>query len=246
MANWYPDNKDELDKTVNQLLGLKTPSSWAGGRERNELKKEIHGLIVPHAGYQYSGKIAGKAFSLLKNKKIKRIVILSPSHYTAFLGVKTIEKIQTPLGEVDITKNSYSKLKYEHSVDNQIPFLQKLGIKEILPLVIGEITESEAEDISKELIKHLDKETILIFSTDLSHFFPYETAVKKDKETIKIIENLDINNWNKIDACGIFPLLILMNLCKIKSYKPKLIEYKNSGDITGDKSSVVGYSSFWF
>ena len=75
---------------------------------------------------------------------------------------------------------------------------------------------------------------------------PYELAIKKDKQTIKIIEKLDFKNSEKIDACGKNPLLILMHLCKIKKYKPKLIEYKNSGDITKDKKSVVGYASFYF
>lgn len=228
---WYPKNKDELNKVLNNYL---KPVS----------KKEfnnIHGIIVPHAGYEFSGAIAGKAFSLLP--KSEKAIILAPSHYTAFNGIASLNSIETPLGKIKITKNSYKKLDYEHAIDNQIPFLQKLGYKEVLPLIVGQINEQEAKKIAEKLSK---EQGIFIISTDLSHFLTYEEATKVDKQTIKIIENLDIDKSNQIDACGYFPLLILINLCKIKNWKPKLIEYKNSGDITGDKSQVVGYASFYF
>lgn len=230
---WYPSDKNELNKILNYLLSKKPETS-----------QEIHGLIIPHAGYAYSGEIAGKAFSLLKNKKINKALIFGPSHYKSFKKISSVEKIETPLGKAKITSNNFPKISYEHSVENQIPFLQKLNPNiEILPFVVGKITKKEALKISKQFA---DEQTIFIFSTDLSHFLTYEQAVKTDKQSIKIIENLEIENWGKIDACGIFPLLIAMNLCKIKNWKPKLIEYKNSGDITGDKNFVVGYVSFIF
>lgn len=228
---WYPQNKKELDKILEEFL-------------ISELKvKEIHGLIVPHAGYSFSGKIAGKAFSLIK-KKIDKAVILGPSHYVGFHGIKSVGEIETPFGKVKVIKNDFPELNNEHSVENQIPFLQKLNSQaEILPLVVGEISESEAKEIAEKIT---DMNAVYIFSTDLSHFLPYEQAIKKDKKTIEIIEKLDLSKWNEIDACGIFPLLIMMNLCKLKNWKPHLVEYKNSGDVTGDKTQVVGYASFWF
>lgn len=227
--DWYPQDKKELNKLLDELL-------------QGQAKK-VHGLVVPHAGYEFSGKIAGKAFAMLKNSKINKAIILGPSHYVGFTGIRAVKSIKTPLGKIKITENNFETLDYEHSIDNQIPFLQKLGFKEILPLVIGEINKEQAKDIAKQISKI---NAVYIFSTDLSHFLPYDTAVKKDKETIKIIESLDFKNQNKIDACGKNPLMILMELCKLKNYKPKLIEYKNSGDIIGDKSGVVGYSSFYF
>ncbi|MBU0894196.1 MAG: AmmeMemoRadiSam system protein B [Nanoarchaeota archaeon] len=228
---WYPQNKEELEKVVN--LFLKKP----------KLKTDkIHGIIVPHAGYEFSGAIVGKAFALLpKNQKA---IVLGPNHYVGFRGIRSLEKIETPLGKVKISENNYPKLDYEHSIDNQIPFLQKLGFKEILPLVIGQINQEEAKKIAKQLSK--EKKVVFIFSTDLSHFLDYELAVKIDKQTINIIENLDSKNIEKIDACGRSTLFIAIELCKLKKYKPTLIEYKNSGNITGDKTSVVGYSSFYF
>jgi len=227
---WYPQNKNELEKVLKNFI--KKPNIKISG---------VHGIIVPHAGYEFSGEIAGKGFSLLPKKE--KAILISPSHYVAFAGLRSLEEIKTPLGEMKITPNNYEKLKYEHAIDNQIPFLQMLGYKEVLPLVAGNITNNDAENIAEELAKISSP---IIISTDLSHFFPYPKAVKIDRETIKIIENLDLQTFEEIDACGIFPLMIVMNLCKIKKWKPHLIEYKNSGDVTGDKSSVVGYASFWF
>jgi hypothetical protein len=142
-------------------------------------------------------------------------------------------------------KNDFEKLEYEHSVDNQIPFLQKLNPKiEILPLVIGDLSEKAAQDLANNLAKI--KDAIFIISTDLSHFLDYKQAIKKDKETISIIQNLDLKNADKLDACGQFPLMVLMHLCKLKGWKPQLIEYKNSGDFIREKESVVGYAGMWF
>ena len=204
----------------------------------------MNGLVVPHAGYAYSGKVAGQAYSLLKNQKINKIIIFGPSHYEHFKGIASLENIETPLGKVNISKNFFQKLKYEHSVMNQIPFLQKLfHHAEVLPIVVGEITEKESKQIAEQFSK---ENALFVFSTDLSHFLSYDNATKKDKKTIEIIEKLNLKRLKEIDACGIFPLMILMNLCRIKNWKPELIEYKNSGDITGDKSSVVGYASLKF
>lgn len=232
MNYWYPEDKDELNKILNSYL-------------KHNPKQDLHGLVVPHAGYNYSGRVAGKAFSLIpKNKKA---IVIGPSHYEAFQGIKTLheDRLTTPLGKLKLTKNNFNVLNVpEHSITNQFPFLQKLEYKEALPLVVGNITNEQAKQIAKELSKQTDY--IFVFSTDLSHFLTYEQAVKTDKKSIEIIEQLDLNKTQEIDACGKYPLLILMNLCKLKSWKPKLIEYKNSGDITGDKSQVVGYSSFWF
>jgi MEMO1 family protein len=234
MNEWYPHNREELNSLLDELLKSKT-----------KINSPVHGLVVPHAGYSFSGKIAGNAFSLLKNIKTKRAIVLSPSHYSAFRGVSSLQKIKTPLGEMKITGNRFPELAYEHAIDNEIPFLQKLGFNEVLPLVIGEINEKQAREIAEQIAKQ-EEDVIYIVSTDLSHFLSYNYAVKADRKTIRIIENTEIPNWKEADACGIYPLLVLMNLCRIKNWKPKLIEYKNSGDITGDKRSVVGYSSFYF
>jgi AmmeMemoRadiSam system protein B len=228
---WYPQNPKELNNLLNKYL-------------KNN-PKNIHGILVPHAGYIYSGDIAGKAFSLLKPKSV---TILSPSHYISLRGIATHYKNSwsTPLGEIKTTnplKLKQIDISREHAIDNQIPFLQKLNAKEIFPILFGEITLEEAKKIAYQL---KDLETLFVISSDLSHFQPYDEAVKTDKSSLKIIESLDLSKAIEIDACGIFPILVMMQLCKLKGWKPSLIEYKNSGDITGDKSSVVGYASLYF
>ncbi|MBD3247192.1 AmmeMemoRadiSam system protein B [Candidatus Pacearchaeota archaeon] len=236
---WFPQDKEELNNVLEKFLKEKSKASISN----------THGLIVPHAGYEFSGKIAGKAFSLLKNSKKKKAIIIGPSHYMGFTGVKVLENIETPLGKIKLIPSNFNAIAFEnipheHSVKNQVPFLQKLGFEEILPLVVGDVGNEEAKKIANYISEI--KNAVYIFSTDLSHFNNYNKAVKKDRNSIKIIKDLDLQNWEKIDACGSSALLVLMHLCKLKNWKPKLIEYKNSGDVTEDKSSVVGYASFYF
>jgi len=231
MANqWYPQDKEKLTELIDSLMNVPVK------------KQKINGLIVPHAGYEFSGKIAGKAFALLKNSKKTKAIVIGPSHYIGFEGVRALKEIETPLGKINIINNNFKTLDYEHSIDNQIPFLQRLGFKEILPLVTGEISQEKAKEIAKELVKI--KDAVFIFSTDLSHFMKYNSAIETDRKTIRAIEECE--KCEDVDACGKSALIIMMALCKLKNYKPILIEYKNSGDITDDKSSVVGYSSFYF
>lgn len=239
MTMWYPENKKELESFIEGSFKQKI--------DLDKKPKNIHGLIVPHAGYEYSGKIAGKAFALLGNKKINKAIIIGPSHYIPTNKALTTNKkeLLTPLGPIKTFNLDFetSDIDEEHSINNQIPFLQKSGIKEVLPLMIGSITNEQAKEIAENISKI---NAVYIFSTDLSHFLKYEDAVKKDKKTIDIIKDQDKEDFGKIDACGIFPLMILFYLCDILKIRPRLIEYKNSGDMTGDKSSVVGYASFFF
>jgi MEMO1 family protein len=237
---WYPEDKQELDNFIEESFRQKID-------EETSLKK-IHGLIVPHAGYEYSGTIAGKVFSLLKNKNFERAVILGPSHNVYLSGACTsnLGEWYTPLGKINLFNRNFpvGNIDKEHSIKNQIPFLQKLNFKEIMPLMIGKITNEQSLEIAKNISKI--ENCAFIFSTDLSHFYPYDKAVISDKRTIDIIQNMDIENFKFVNACGYFPLLILMHLCKILKTKPHLIEYKNSGDIIGNKGAVVGYASFVF
>ena len=231
---WFPQEKEKLNDTLKKFMSqeVEKPSSM------------IHGLIVPHAGYVFSGKIAGKAFALLKNKKIEKAIVIGPSHYMGFEGIRVLNSVETPLGKPKIPENSFEKLEYEHSVHNQIPFLQKLNPNiEVLPLVVGELSNEKAKNFAEKISKI---NGLYVFSTDLSHFLNYDEATKTDKKSIEVLRGLNISRFEEIDACGKFSLLIMMHLCKLKNLKPHLIEYKNSGDVTGDKSQVVGYASFWF
>lgn len=252
MANWYPSNKKELeefiDNSFNQANYGEDASQKPLGVWDKEKPMKIHGIIVPHAGYEYSGAIAGKAFSIIKNKKIEKAIVLGPSHYIPLNKIVTSDKFQweTPLGKIKLFNIGFPTIdiEQEHSIKNQIPFLQKLGVKEVMPLMIGEILPEQAKQTAEKIAK---QNALFVFSTDLSHFLQYDNAKQRDKSTIKIIENLELDNWKNLDACGIYPLLIMFHLCKILNTKPHLIEYKNSGDVIGDKyHGVVGYGSFWF
>ncbi|MFW6283431.1 MAG: AmmeMemoRadiSam system protein B, partial [Minisyncoccales bacterium] len=260
--NWYPNNKEEIEREIKEYL--EKP-------KEKEIKNtsKIHGIVVPHAGYEFSGEIAGKAYSLLKEKNFTKAIILGPSHYEAFKELKLMDKTKSPLsplGKIEFIENSeinqYETLEYEHSVDNQIPFLQYLNNEiKILPFVVGNLSQENLKKISQKIVNYLDKDTILVISTDLSHFLKYEKAVEKDHKTIEAIKKLDSEKLIRIEnsACGIFPLLILFEMCKEKNKKkkeneekwnPKLIDYKNTGDIIPDlkyeNQGVVGYASFVF
>lgn len=234
---WYPENRSELNSMVEGFL------------KTGKHKRRINGLIVPHAGYEYSGEIAGEAFSLVRKDDYKKAVIIGPSHYVYLFEAvcSNREYWETPFGHMKVfCEGDFNKgdIYQEHSIKNQVPFLQKLGVEEIMPLMIGKVDKEQAEEIAKKLSKL--KNVLFVFSTDLSHFLSYGDAVVSDKKSIEIIERLDFENFKYVDACGHFPLLVLFYLCKLKKWKPKLVEYKNSGNVTDDKNQVVGYASFWF
>jgi AmmeMemoRadiSam system protein B len=235
---WYPQDSLKLYELLNEFL-KNTPYN----------SQQIHGIIVPHAGYEYSGKTAGKTYSYIKNSIIKKAIILAPTHSLRLRGMAKHNQPlwSTPLRKIRISQEKINAeeidLTKEYAIGNQIPFLQKLGFREILPLMIGSLTLQEAKEIAEDLSK---RKAIIIVSADLSHFNEYEEAVKKDLQTIKIVQDLDFSRINDIDSCALFPLLVTMNLCKINNWKPKLVEYKNSGDVTGNKKSVVGYAGMIF
>jgi len=239
---FYPGNKKELESMINNFL--KNVSDI-------KIKNEPKALIVPHAGYVYSGQVAAYAYSLLKKYKKQKIILLGPSHTSYFNDVAADinDYWENPLGKVKIMQNNFPKLEEahlnEHCLEVQIPFLQTiLKDFEILPLVAGNINPKE---ISEKIIPLLDNNTILIISSDLSHFQDYDTAVSIDKNTIQSIQNLDYNKMEKEgDACGKIPILTAIDIAQKLKWKCRLLEYKNSGDVIGDKTGVVGYASFAF
>jgi AmmeMemoRadiSam system protein B len=238
---WYPLKKEALEKQLDEFFELELV--------KKHKNSEVKGIIVPHASYEFSGKLAAKAYAEIKGKN--KAIILAPNHYFPLNGIvgHDDKDWQTPLGTIEVINFKFRKanLTQEHAIDNQIPFLQKLKFKQILPLMVGNIDNKEAEFIAKQISPLLkDPETVLIISTDLSHFLPDNYARIKDKETIRIIEKLDIEHSNEIDACGIFPLIVFMHLAKMNNWKPELIKYQTSADINKDLNKVVGYAIMKF
>jgi len=237
---FYPQDKDELKKQIKFFFD----------NIDININKKINGIIVPHAGYMYSGKTAAFAYKSL-SKKYKRVIILGPTH-TSFIYDGFCDEYdfwETPLGNVkitsvkDIDKNCIPH-ENEHSIEVQVPFLQYvLDDFDLIPIVVGNIDKNIAKFLAEKLAKELDNETLLVISTDLSHFNQEEIAQKLDKHTIINILNL---NFEDIDACGVNPLKVFFEIAKIKGFEPKLLDYSTSADSGADSSSVVGYASFWF
>ncbi len=249
---FYPKNPEQLSNMIDQFLKK--------SRE-NSINGRITGLIVPHAGYIYSGIVAASAYKLLpKTKEKLRIILLGPSHYFPFKeGVfSDFEYWETPLGKikaeiVDIRKfnmqNTFIKFSKahlkEHSLEVQLPFLQKtLENFTIIPIILGELNY---KILAAKITPLINKNTIIIASSDLSHYYPYNKAVEIDKITINSIKNFDTQTLiEKGEACGKIPILVLLNLAKEFGWKPIFLDYKNSGDTSGIKEEVVGYASFAF
>ncbi|MBD3363413.1 AmmeMemoRadiSam system protein B [Candidatus Dojkabacteria bacterium] len=248
-GSFYPSNKDKLQKLIKDYLEKV---------DRVEDSESIKALIVPHAGYIYSGEIAAYGYKLLE-KDIERILILGLSHRVLVKGIALadFDTWSTPLGEVkvaDLNKKLTLEDNFtvvntahaqEHSIEVQMPFLQTCLETdfEIIPMVTGQ--SIQYKNVATILNKYLNRKDVFIVSSDLSHYLPYSRAKKNDKETVKKILKLE-----KIEeddrACGKDGINILIELAKLNNWKPKLLDYRNSGDTAGDKSKVVGYASIAF
>jgi hypothetical protein len=241
---FYPEDNKELREIVNDFL-KNVP--------KTDVKK-LRGLIVPHAGYSYSGRTAAYGYKILEGMKDVRVVLLGPSHVYPFTGasLSDYDYWETPLGNVEVEKiksdfllNVSGYHDQEHSIEVQLPFLQRtLENFKIIPIVIG---CADPEKLADSLMEFIDKNTIIIASSDLSHYYPYDKAKKIDENANIYIPKLDIKNvYEKVEACGKIPILTLMHIAKLKNWKAKKIYYENSGDTSGDKSRVVGYGCYAF
>lgn len=251
-GSFYPAKPFELSIIIDNFLDQANPPP--GGR--------LCALICPHAGYVFSGPVAAYGYKLLKNLEQTeqwRIILLGPSHFASFLGaaVSLADFWQTSLGQVKVLKDLGQQLlskqiinlptaqEKEHSLETQIPFLQKtLKNFAILPIVAGDINPLELAQILKPLITN---QTLLIISSDLSHYYSYQQANILDNIANLAIPNLDIKKTEKeVEACGKIGILTLMHLARELSWRGQLLKYQNSGDTLGDKSRVVGYGAYAF
>lgn len=250
-GSFYPDDPLQIQTAMDSLL--------ASPPEKNIQPKA---LIVPHAGYCYSAAVAAKAYCYLNQlKNIKKVILLGPSHRVALQGcaVPSHQNFITPCGLVKVDNDTCQRLvtrglatlsdqahQWEHSLEVQLPFLQYcLTDFELIPIVVGECEPVKVSELLAELI--VDSSSLIIISTDLSHFHPYETAKRLDQETINRIINLDLT-IGPYDACGCNALNGLLDFCILKQWQVKLINKANSADITDtrliNKDRVVGYASF--
>ena len=269
-GTFYPDNPQILKEMIEDFLHQATIE---------KLKVQPKALIVPHAGYIYSGPIAAYGFKILEDKLFrakrekrfcrsaswrrgrflyKKIILLGPSHHFSFQGLASSPSGYwgTPLGKIEcLGKKDLKKLEKtkeiiesseihepEHCLEVEIPFLQVI-LKEfkIVPFLTGELN---IKTIAKVLESLVDEGTLILVSSDLSHYYPYKEAQKLDKVTIDAILDNDSKRLEEFgEACGKIDIEILIEIAKKKKWQPKLLKALNSGDITGEKSQVVGYAS---
>jgi MEMO1 family protein len=248
-GSFYPANPAQLQTLLNRYLD-KPPITT----ERPKA------MIVPHAGYVYSGECAASAYVCLKaySDNIKRVLVLGPSHRVGFKGlaVSHAEFFNTPLGKIPLDMPAVEKLvtlpfvQYideahylEHSLEVQLPFLQTVLTEfKLIPIVVG---EASAEQVAQVLeLFYDDDETLIVISSDLSHYHDYATAQRLDKETNQKIEHLQYQQLDYDSACGRVGISGLLALAEKKSLKVKNIDLRNSGDTAGDKKRVVGYGAY--
>ena len=239
-GTWYSADKEEL---IRQISGFMENAT--------KREKEIKAIIVPHAGYAYSGQVAAEAFKQLG--KFKKAIILGTSHRYPLKGLSLTkyDYYETPLGKVKVCDEiRKEKIPYvnqseetEHSIEMEIPFLQKINPKMcIIPLIVGEVKN----ELVNLLERYYDDDTIIIVSADLSHFHNYGEARELDDESINAVLNLDSEKIKECEIDNPYAISSLIEFAKKKNWNSELLMYKNSGDVTGDKSSVVGYGAIGF
>ncbi|MDD5005959.1 MAG: AmmeMemoRadiSam system protein B [Candidatus Omnitrophica bacterium] len=262
-GQFYPADKDVLSSQIDNF--------FANVRQNQDVKdKDILAVISPHAGYAYSGQVAAYSFDAIKGRSFDTVIILAPSHFYALKGISVYDEgfFRTPLGDVEVdselTKaliSSSDKIKFipeaferEHAVEVELPFLQKslAGFK-IVPMVFGQLDYSDYAKVARILVDITKgKKVLLVASTDLSHYHPYSEAQEMDAKAISYMKNLDAfgfwqsNLKRECEACGLAPVSVLLNYAKELGLKAQALDYANSGDVTGDKSGVVGYASIIF
>lgn len=263
-GTFYPGNPNELKTTVDGFLAHAAVPAPRGA---------IVALIAPHAGYAFSGAVAAHSYAMLKGRPTHRVVVIAPSHFEAFsfTSVYDGDAYTTPFGRVAVDKEFAWKLVRlnpeiklssrghaptsqgsEHALEVQLPFLQRaLGDFQLVPIIMGDQSYQASRALGvalAELVRGTD--TLIVASSDLSHYHPYEQAVNLDGKTLNAIQewnylamsdNFQSRTW---EACGGAPIIATMIAAeRLGATRADVIKYANSGDVTGDRSRVVGYGA---
>jgi AmmeMemoRadiSam system protein B len=256
-GQFYSDDPDLLTSHIEGFLGAV---------EKEELPGEILALIAPHAGYMYSGQVAAYAYAQVKDAPFKTVVVIAPSHHVSFVGASVYERggYQTPLGVIPVNSELTSaiitrseKLNFypqahsmEHSLEVQLPFLQQvLKDFDLVPIVMGDQSLPTCQFLAEAIASSLGEEKVLIVaSSDLSHYHPYERAVKLDGAILEAVNAFEPEKLyqalqsRESEACGGGPMVAAMLAAeKLGASGAKVLKYANSGDVTGDRGQVVGY-----
>jgi len=246
---FYPDNPEELREMIKGYLaqaGNDIPAPKA--------------IIAPHAGFIYSGPVAARAYATLKTVRhtISKVILLGPAHrvYLRGLALPSATFFQTPLGDMAIDGELVQKIRgmpqvrvmdeahaQEHSLEVHLPFLQTMLDKfTLLPLVVGDASPEEVSEV-------LDRvwggdETLIVISSDLSHYHDYTSARRIDAGTSTAIQNLELEKIGPHQACGCMPMSGLLNIARRSGMQVRILDLRNSGDTAGSRDRVVGYGAY--
>lgn len=250
---FYPAEEDDLRSTVEEYL------AEADTTDVGTVPKAI---IAPHAGYIYSGPIAASAYVRLKpaRDRIRRVILFGPAHRVPFPGLATssADGFETPLGIVPLDHDAIRSAlslpmvrtsdlahAHEHSLEVQLPFLQiVLNDFKLVPFAVGDATPADVAAVMEHLWG--GPETLIVVSSDLSHYLDYRTSQKVDRQTSEAIERLDPDALDYESACGRIPIGGLLLMARQKGLKAKTVDLRNSGDTAGPRSEVVGYGAYIF
>lgn len=248
-GTFYPEDRESLALTVDRLLAAARP--WSGAMP--------WGIVVPHAGYRYSGPVAASAYAavLAAREVLDRVVVIGPDHFVPLVGcaVPSTGTWRTPLGEAAIDAELREVAiragcavddephAHEHALEVQLPFLQRvLGERlRFLPVAVGQIPSGDVATLLSSLAPHAD---LVVVSTDLSHYHDLATARLLDRRTADAIQELDPDAIGPSDACGVFALRGAVAFAGQASLSIRLLDLRTSGDTTGDAGRVVGYGAF--
>ncbi len=258
-GSWYTADPALLKKELVTYLERANPPRFEG---------ELTGLIVPHAGYLYSGSVAAWSYKLLYENQFDRVLILAPSHHASFqaASIYNLGGYRTPLGIVPLDRELIEDLykhvdliRYvpnadsrEHSLEIQLPFLQTvLHAFSLTPVIMGSMRYDLCVKLAEVIAETCSRKRVLIIaSSDLSHYYPYEEATRLDRVCLDRIDTLDPEGLaadveqQRTQACGAGPLITtMMATARLGADRGKVLHYANSGDVSGDRSGVVGYAA---
>ena len=250
-GSFYPRGARELADTVEGLLS-QAPKRGESG---------LIGIVAPHAGYMFSGPVAASAFAELAFPKdaYQRVLLIGPAHYVPVPGIAapSARSFATPLGEIAIDTHKIAALLEagliniddyahapEHALEVELPFLQQaLGRFTLIPLLVG---DASPEEVAAIICIVLDERTLLVVSTDLSHYLDYVSAQARDLASAEVIERLDYLRLGPEDACGFAALNGALCAARQRGWQINRLDLRNSGDIGGDRDRVVGYGAWVF
>jgi AmmeMemoRadiSam system protein B/AmmeMemoRadiSam system protein A len=253
---WYPADPDRIKQDIHQFTNLAKKS-----RISIPANKQIKALILPHAGYVYSGWTAAHASFVLQSKEFSKIILIGPDHYVGFKNgaISEVDAYETPLGSVklhpdaeklrrqsDLFDSSIESDLNEHSLEMVLLFLQAyIKSFQLVPITVG---PTEIDRIARSIDMIVDSGSLVVVSADLSHYLTHGEAVERDRETIQGILKLDSSVLSKTKnrSCGAIPISILIAMARKHEWQPLLLHYSNSGDTAGGRSRVVGYSAIAF